>query len=65
MGAVNTAAHAYLAAARLSIQMKDTQAAGRYLEHAGQLAASPKLTPEQKRIIVAQLNPAGEPGVQQ
>lgn len=46
-----TAANAYVDAARLSIQLRDDNGAFTYLEHAKQLATSPRMTPEQMRVI--------------
>jgi hypothetical protein len=50
-----TAANAYVEAARLSIQLRDENGTFTYLEHARQLARSPGMTPEQTRVIFAQI----------
>jgi len=54
-GDVFTAANAYVAAARLCVQLRDDQGAFTYLDHARQLATSRRMTPEQTRVIVAQI----------
>ncbi len=54
-GDIYTAANAYVAAARLSLQLQDESRAFTYLDHAKQLATSPRMTPEQIRVIMAQV----------
>ncbi len=54
-GDVYAAANAYVAAARISLQLRDEDKAFTYLDHAKQLATSPRLTPEQTRAIMAQV----------
>lgn len=54
-GDVHTAANAYVAAARLSLQLRDEDGAFIYLDRARQLATSPSLTPQQTRAIMAQV----------
>ena len=55
LGDVYTAANAYMAAARLSLRLRDEAGAFTYIDHAKQLATSPRLTPEQTRAIMAQI----------
>lgn len=55
LGDVFVAANAYVAAARLSIQLRDEDGAFTWLEHARRLATSPRMTPEQIRVIFAQI----------
>ncbi len=55
LGDVYTAANAYVAAARLSLQLRDESGAFTYLDHAKQLATSPRLTPKQAGVIMAQV----------
>ncbi len=54
-GDVFTAANAYVDAARLSMQLRDENGAFTYLDHARQLATSPRMAPEQIRVIYTQL----------
>lgn len=55
VGEVYTAAIAYIDAARMSIGLRDESGAFTCLEHARRLATSPRMTPEQVRVIFAQI----------
>ena len=55
IGDVYTAAVAYIAAVRLSVDLNDPDGASLNMEHAKQLAESPKLTPAQKRSLFIQM----------
>ncbi len=50
-----TAANAYVDAARLCIQLRDDDCAFTHLEHARRLATSPRMTPEQIRVIYTRI----------
>ncbi len=53
--AADRAAHAYLAAADLSFALRDEEGARTYLERAAREGDSPRLTLDQKRVLLAQL----------
>ncbi len=54
-GEADRAAHAYLAAADLSLELRDDDGVRTYLERAARQGDSPRLTLEQKRTLLAQL----------
>jgi len=56
------AAHAYLAAATLSFDLRDEEAARTYLERAAHEGDSPRVTASEKRQLLAQLLVAREAG---